>query len=94
MAAQSIALEIAASSGLDAEMKSSFSDALRALPVEKLSDEDNADVLESSKQLKAELEKPAPEPRRVKRYWKRIKDLAPTAAKVLSTAKTLKYLLP
>ncbi len=54
-----------------------------------LSDPDKQDVVESLKKLAAELDKPNREPGLVKRYWNRVKEVAPTVASLLASAATI-----
>jgi hypothetical protein len=50
-------------------------------------------VVEQLKSLATELEKPKRETSRVRRFWERIKDVAPTVASILASAASLAKLL-
>ena len=58
-----------------------------------LSETDKADATEDLDKLTAELEKEEKAPGLIRRYWSRIKEVAPTVASVLSSVASLAKLL-
>ena len=81
------------SSGLDDELKNVLKQARDAIEAADLGEVDKADVTEDLDKLTAELEKTEKEPGLVRRYWNRIKEVAPTVAALLGSAASIAKLL-
>lgn len=79
--------------GLDDELKSVLKQARDAIEAADLSELDKADVAEHLDKLTAELEKCEKETGLVKRYWNRIKEVAPPVAALLGSAVSVAKLL-
>ena len=77
------------SSNIDMELRQKLKEARDAVEGSELSDEDKADAAESLKKLASELDKPERNPGMIKRFWGRVKDVAPTAAAILSSAASI-----
>jgi hypothetical protein len=78
---------------LDNDIKQKLKEAREAIENANLSDADKRDVIDDLNKLTAELEKPGKDDRLLRRYWDRIKQVAPTVAAILSTAASLAKLL-
>jgi uncharacterized protein YjbI with pentapeptide repeats len=79
---------------LDNDIKQKLKEAREAIEKAKdLSDADKKDAVDQLNNLTAELEKPEKDDSRVKRYWNRIKEVAPTGASILASAASLAKLL-
>ena len=74
-------------------VKQKLKEARSAIENSDLSQGDKADAVEQLNNLTAELEKPEKDESRVKRYWNRIKEIAPTGASILASAASLAKLL-
>ncbi len=81
------------SSGLDDELKNVLKQAREAIESAGLSEVDKADVAEDLDKLTVELEKPEKDSGLVRRYWNRIKEVAPTVAALLGSAVSIGKLL-
>lgn len=81
------------SSGLDDELKNVLKQARDAIEEAGLSETDKADITEDLAKLTAELEKPEKDPGLVRRYWNRIKEIAPTVSALLGSAVSIAKLL-
>ena len=79
---------------VEGDIKQKLKEARQAIENAKdLSDADKKDTVDQLNNLTAEMEKPEKDESRVKRYWNRIKEVAPTVAAILSTAASLAKLL-
>jgi|WetSurMetagenome_2_1015567.scaffolds.fasta_scaffold35871_3 hypothetical protein len=67
--------------------------AREAAEAETLSAADKTDLLDEVTKLVTALKEPKPEAGRIRRYWDRVKELAPTVASILSSAKVVAELL-
>jgi hypothetical protein len=81
------------SSGLDDELKAVLKQSREAIDAAGLSEPDKADAIDDLGKLTSELEKPERDPGLVRRYWNRIKDVAPPIAALLSGAVSIAKLL-
>ena len=73
------------STRLTPDLKTKLKEAREVVEKSSLGESDKKDVLDDLGKLTDELEKPAPEPGRVARFFSRIKEIAPTVASVLSS---------
>jgi hypothetical protein len=80
---------IDASHALDTETKHGLLEARKELEAQKMSVADKHDVADSLGKLTSELEKPEKDAGLVKRFFQRIKEVAPTVATVLGSIKTV-----
>jgi uncharacterized protein YjbI with pentapeptide repeats len=79
---------------VEGDIKHKLKEAREAIENAKdLSDADKKDAVDQLNNLTAELEKPEKDESRVKRYWNRIKEVAPTGASILASAASLVKLL-
>jgi hypothetical protein len=85
--------DIDQSTVLDPELKQKLKEAREALDKVDLSEDDKNDVADNLEKLTIELEKPQRDAGRVKRFWNRIKEVAPTVAAILSTAASIAKLV-
>lgn len=77
------------SSGIDEELKRVLKEARDAIEQATVSEADKADATDDLAKLTAELEKPEKDPGLVRRYFNRIKEVVPTVASLISSAKTI-----
>jgi hypothetical protein len=80
-------------STVEEDIKQKLKEAREAIEHSDLPNDDKADAVEQLNRLTAELEKPEKDDSRVKRYWNRIKEVAPTGASILASAASLAKLL-
>jgi hypothetical protein len=78
---------------VEEDTKQKLKEAREAIEGADLSDDDKVDVVDELNKLTAELEKPEKDESRVKRYWSRIKEVAPTVASILASAASLGKIL-
>lgn len=79
---------------VEGDIKQKLKEAREAIENAKdLSGTDKKDAIDQLNNLTAELEKPEKDESRVKRYWNRIKEVAPTGASILASAASLAKLL-
>jgi hypothetical protein len=81
------------SSNIDDELKRLLKEARDAIELAELGEADKADATEDLGKLTAELEKAEKDPGLVGRYFNRIKEVVPTVARLISSAKTVADLL-
>ena len=75
------------------DIKEKLKEARKAIGTLAVAEADKADLVEQLTKLTAELEASERDPARVKRFWARIQDAAPTVANILSSAANLATLL-
>lgn len=80
-------------SGFDRELRDALVKALNAAEAEELPVADKTDLRDELAKLIAALKEHEPEAGRVRRYWSRVKEIAPTVASILSSAKAIAELL-
>ncbi len=80
-------------SKLDPELKDSLIKAREALETLTLGPPDKEDVAESLVKLKVELEQPQKDEGRIKRYIKRIAEIAPSIVTILGSAQSLYHMI-
>jgi hypothetical protein len=78
---------------VEEDIKQKFKEARHAIENSYLPDADEAVAIDELNKLTAELKNPEKDPGRVQRYWKRIKEVAPTMASILASAASLAKLL-
>ena len=81
------------SSGIDDDLKRVLKEARDAIEQARLGEADKADATDDLGKLTAELEKPEKDPGLVRRYFNRIKEVVPTVARLISSAKTVADML-
>lgn len=81
------------SSGIDDDLKRVLKEARDAIEAAGLGEADTADATDDLGKLTAELEKPEKDPGLVRRYWNRLKEVVPTVANIIASAKTVADLL-
>lgn len=81
------------SSGISEDLKRVLKEARDAIETAGLVEVDKADATDNLGKLTAELEKPEKDPSLVRRYWNRLKEVVPTAATIIASAKTVADLL-
>ena len=77
----------------DDEIKQKLKEARAEIERLDLADDDKGDLVEQLKALTNELAKPERETGRVRRYWGRIREVAPTVAAILASAGSIAALL-
>lgn len=75
------------------DIKEKLKEARQAIEALGISDDDKEDLVEQLTKLTAALEETERDPSRVKRFWDRIQDVAPTVANILSSAASLSTML-
>lgn len=78
--------EVEQSAHIDMELKQKLIQARDEIEKSGLPDGEKQDASDSLKKLTAELDKPTRDPSLVKRYWNRVKEVAPTVASLLASA--------
>jgi hypothetical protein len=73
-------------SGMDNDLKEKLANAAEMIDALEISEDDKADATDDLGKLSEEMQKPVPEPGRVRRLLNRIKDVAPTVASLLASA--------
>jgi hypothetical protein len=77
------------SSGIDENLKRVLKEARDAIEQAAISEADKDDAIDDLRKLTAELEKPEQDPSLMRRYFNRIKEVVPTIASLISSAKTI-----
>jgi uncharacterized protein YjbI with pentapeptide repeats len=78
---------------VEEDVKQKLQEARNAIENSDLPDADKADAVDELNKLTAELGKAEKDDGRVKRYWNRIKEVAPTVASILASAASMAKLL-
>ena len=81
--------ELEHSTHLDPDLKKKLIEAREEIERISLSDSEKEDAVDNLKKLTTELDKADRDPGLVKRYWNRVKEVAPTVAALLSTVASI-----
>jgi hypothetical protein len=80
-------------SGIDDDLKEKLAKAAEMIESLEISEDDKADATDNLSKLSEEMQKPTPEPSRVRRLWYGIKEIAPTVASLLASAVSIAKLV-
>ena len=80
---------VESSPNIEADLKQILLEAREKIERASLSDPDKEDATENLTKLTVELDKPVRDSGLIKRYWNRVKDVAPPVAALLSSAASI-----